>query len=419
METIIFNDQGGYMTPIKNTTTFDKSKLWLSLSNDCKNFVKRDEFDFSDLLHSPDFNFASPNVESLVFKSLESPPALKSTCLSPAFLQPDVCRPDAALQQVTREQEIFAQGFTDALKKIQRREEATKDDYNPEIVKEDTVPDDNKEESTPENPKCHFISYNFDSCQPLPSFHETFCHLTELNLSEHKKYRERCKRATGVPPEFVFWDKIETVDEGFSVQPAQNYTLQECTSPTQVSYDYESDVSVASPTLQSPFSGYNSQENEDEVFCFNPETDRDLAASDSSMEEEEWLSILQTADDTPTEKHWLTVHTKLYNNTRTVDNIGQLPVIPMDFDVQDLMKTDRKRRKNRLAAWKCRQKKLVRESRLETTVEDLCAENAKLQEELEKLKRKRQRLQDTFISHASGCRQAQVQYCQTFVPTTS
>ena len=387
MEAMLFNDQVGFMSPTRPSATCDSSRLWLGLSSDCKNFVKKEDFDFTDLLHSPDFNITSPNVESLFLKSLESPPALKAACLSSAFQLQDSCRRETcvtALQAaVTEEQEIFAQGFTDALEKLQRREEATKDDGDTTQQVEDP-PDENQEDNI-DNTRYCFISYHFESSKPLPSFREAFNSFVEFSAEKRPLRRVGHEIMADPSPDCVSWDKIETLDEGFSVLTG---SMERLTSPD--SCEDDSDNSLGSPTHQGP---------DDEMFDLPTGMDQNVLISCSSnVDTVEWTSNRYSTGDLA--KQWPTQQTQ--NDLAKPTSVG--------FDFQ-AFKIEREKQSDYLEGY--RQGEESPQEYLDTEVQLLYTENVRLQRQLDKLKRKRQRLQNAFNTKHSDGGQMQVQCKQT------
>lgn len=422
MEATIYEDQS-FLLANKNSYTQDNGKLWLNLASDYKTTGRRDDFDISDLLRSPDIGISSPDLETIVWRNFPDNCAVKLQSLSsppPLFVPQE----DYSTQQVTAEQEVFARGFTDALQRLREEREVCQ-------LRTTETPTTEESNKVVDDSKCTFISYRFDSSYRLPSFQETFSPVKFTGTVKTKTAqdldRTYCERGYGQQlegSEISEWFKVETLEEGFSGQ--QQCSYKECllNSAGEDSDDY----STNSPSLHSPSSDYTAQD-----YCYGDfENDNRLAEDmefqDGVQEQDEFEAdgdwshdSHHTVQDTPAPKHWLTVHTKLYNmsvlkqEVDTLEEQTQSAIMPERMDVQGFIKTERKRRKNRLAAWKCRQKKLIRESRLETTVEELCMENSRLMEELEKLKRKRQQLEQTFIKHVtSGCEEAHVQYTETF-----
>ena len=231
--------------------------------------------------------------------------------------------------------------------------------------------------------------------------------------------------STGVSTERSLMYDQATSSEADVTHPQTENILESLSS----FYDNNSDYSISSPST-SEYSNYEVQQLWEE-----PDSDevcRDMLGTASGelfgLEpdfEESMSGAISQLPVEPTNKHWLSIHTKLYGmgaysqqNEMAQDLLEgggdkYASVRPMNFSVQDFVKTQRKRRKNRLAAWKCRQKKLIRESCLESKVEELCYQNAKLLEELERLKKKRRALEESFVQHASsGCHEAQEQYHQ-------
>lgn len=423
MEATIYEDQS-FILANKNSCAQDNERLWLNLATECKTSARRDDFDISDLLRSPDIGISSPDLETIVWRNFPDSCAVKLQSLAspPPLFTP---QEDYSTQQVTAEQEVFARGFTDALQRLREERELRQ----PRKTETLTADESNK---VVDDSKCTFISYRFDSSYRLPSFQETFlpvrCTGTAIKSKiDQGTHRTFCEREYGQQLEgsdVSEWFKVETLEEGFSGQ--QQCSYKDCLLNS--AGEESDDCSSNSPSLNSPSSDYAVQDyrfgdfENDSRAAEDMEFQDGVHAQDDFEADSDWRPEREhIIQDTPTPKHWLTVHTKLYNmsvikqEVNTLDEQSQSAIMPENRDVQGFIKSERKRRKNRLAAWKCRQKKLIRESKLETTVEELCMENSRLMEELEKLKRKRQQLEQTFIKHVtSGCEEAHVQYTETF-----
>ncbi|KAK9539677.1 hypothetical protein VZT92_002179 [Zoarces viviparus] len=83
---------------------------------------------------------------------------------------------------------------------------------------------------------------------------------------------------------------------------------------------------------------------------------------------------------------------------------GSPPMSPIDMENQDRMKTERKRLRNRLAASKCRRRKLERISRLEDKVKVLKTDNAGLSDTASLLREQVAQLKQKVMTHvSSGC----------------
>lgn len=78
------------------------------------------------------------------------------------------------------------------------------------------------------------------------------------------------------------------------------------------------------------------------------------------------------------------------------------PLSPIDMDSQERIKLERKRQRNRVAASKCRRRKLERISKLEDKVKLLKGENAELAQMVVKLKDHVHRLKQQVLEHANG-----------------
>lgn len=90
---------------------------------------------------------------------------------------------------------------------------------------------------------------------------------------------------------------------------------------------------------------------------------------------------------------------------QTVPNIGQTPPMsPVDMEYQERMKLERKRQRNRLAASKCRSRKLERISKLEEKVKLLKNENTDLASVINQMKEKVSLLKFEVMEHnKAGC----------------
>ncbi|EDO43096.1 predicted protein [Nematostella vectensis] len=258
METAFYEESSLLSSHSKSVKSYDGHPLWLNLYADG---TKRDDFAFSDLgdfLRSPDLGISSPDLENLVWKEWSD----VNKSMTPMNLVPTIDQEqkddENITNNITKEQEVFAFGFTEALKKL-------KEEDHLEIRESDnqTGPDNDGEasdsssddESTvlldeENDTKITFISYAFNSKQPLPSFQETFSKITFVNIGNEVSAALQIKRENDNfevpmrPLEFsqrdvhsagtidkventetpFYWDRVETLDEGFCVS-------KETTSP--------------------------------------------------------------------------------------------------------------------------------------------------------------------------------------------
>ncbi|XP_063592536.1 transcription factor Jun-like, partial [Penaeus indicus] len=90
---------------------------------------------------------------------------------------------------------------------------------------------------------------------------------------------------------------------------------------------------------------------------------------------------------------------------QTVPSVsGSPPLSPIDMECQERIKLERKRLRNRIAASKCRRRKLERISRLEEKVKTLKGENMELQAVVNKLRDQVCSLKQEVMEHVnSGC----------------
>lgn len=87
-----------------------------------------------------------------------------------------------------------------------------------------------------------------------------------------------------------------------------------------------------------------------------------------------------------------------------VENINRLDSIPVDLEEQEKIKLERKRARNRIAARKCRTRKLERINRLEEKVADLKGRNNELAQTAASLNDQVMQLRQQIVEHMrSGC----------------
>lgn len=90
---------------------------------------------------------------------------------------------------------------------------------------------------------------------------------------------------------------------------------------------------------------------------------------------------------------------------QTVPSLGSTPPLsPINMECQERIKLERKRQRNRVAASKCRRRKLERIARLEDKVKMLKGENTELSGVVNKLKEQVCQLKEQVMDHVqSGC----------------
>lgn len=93
---------------------------------------------------------------------------------------------------------------------------------------------------------------------------------------------------------------------------------------------------------------------------------------------------------------------KLENQAQMVSDHGTLQ--PIDLEVQEIVKRERKKQRNRIASSKCRKRKLEREARLETRVKELKERNIELNAVANALKQQVCDLKQKVMDHVNeGC----------------
>ncbi|EDO34371.1 predicted protein, partial [Nematostella vectensis] len=80
------------------------------------------------------------------------------------------------------------------------------------------------------------------------------------------------------------------------------------------------------------------------------------------------------------------------------------PLPPIDLELQEIVKRERKKQKNRVAASKCRRKKLEREAQLEVRVQQLKEKSIELNAVASALRQQVGELKQRVLEHvAFGC----------------
>ncbi|CAH2311162.1 transcription factor AP-1 [Pelobates cultripes] len=91
------------------------------------------------------------------------------------------------------------------------------------------------------------------------------------------------------------------------------------------------------------------------------------------------------------------------------------PLSPIDMESQERIKAERKRMRNRIAASKCRKRKLERIARLEDKVKTLKSQNSELASTANLLREQVAQLKQKVMNHVnSGCQLMLTQQLQTF-----
>ncbi|XP_058493354.1 transcription factor AP-1 [Solea solea] len=91
------------------------------------------------------------------------------------------------------------------------------------------------------------------------------------------------------------------------------------------------------------------------------------------------------------------------------------PLSPINMESQERIKAERKRMRNRIAASKCRKRKLERISRLEDKVKNLKSQNSELSSTANMLREQVAQLKQKVMNHVnSGCQLMLTQQLQTF-----
>lgn len=119
-------------------------------------------------------------------------------------------------------------------------------------------------------------------------------------------------------------------------------------------------------------------------------------------------SVNYSTDTAPFPPHHLQPEPPLKEEPQTVPDVQSFgespPLSPIDMDSQERIKAERKRLRNRIAASKCRRRKLERISRLEDKVKTLKNQNSDLASTANLLRDQVAQLKEKVLSHVnSGC----------------
>lgn len=131
----------------------------------------------------------------------------------------------------------------------------------------------------------------------------------------------------------------------------------------------------------------------------------------NSVHQPGWSEVSHHVDAVPVQLHRIkTEPVSLPEQPQTVPvfhaaaSAQCLDLSPIDMETQERIKSERKRLRNRIAASKCRKRKLERISRLEDKVQELKTQNADLQAAATKLREQVCKLKEGVMEHVKcGC----------------
>lgn len=127
----------------------------------------------------------------------------------------------------------------------------------------------------------------------------------------------------------------------------------------------------------------------------------------SSQQPEIMMDLSRTSSPALMQQHPPTHHRvmQLKEEPQMVPNCNSPPMSPINMEVQEAVKLDRKRARNRVAARKCRFRKLERISKLEDRVKELTGQKNELAANASQLKDQVARLKQQIMEHVnSGCK---------------
>jgi len=91
-----------------------------------------------------------------------------------------------------------------------------------------------------------------------------------------------------------------------------------------------------------------------------------------------------------------------FEDSLQVVPVGTPPLPPIDLELQEAVKSERKKQRNRMAASKCRRRKLEKEAELEKKVSELKDINSDLQNEALALRKQICQLKEQVMTHING-----------------
>jgi len=111
---------------------------------------------------------------------------------------------------------------------------------------------------------------------------------------------------------------------------------------------------------------------------------------------------MDSEDDIDSEDSSLDVKPDVSSNSSTTSSTSKRHHNPIDMASQEKIKLERKRQRNRIAASKCRKRKLERIAKLEDKVKLLKTENQKLEQVLDRLHSNVGDLKQKIMTHVQG-----------------
>lgn len=169
-------------------------------------------------------------------------------------------------------------------------------------------------------------------------------------------------------------------------------------------------LKVGTPELENMILGNNMPNTPTPSLLFPPKTvtaeqERFVGGFEEALSHLRNSNSLQGSDSNSSTIYNDSFISHIKEEPQTVPNIGHSPPMsPVDMEYQEKMKLERKRQRNRLAASKCRSRKLERISKLEDKVKILKNENADLTSVINQMKEKVSLLKFEVMEHnKAGC----------------
>ena len=417
----------------------DKSSLMMKSQEILKENINSPEFSL--------FHMASPDLERLIVGSNSTTANTRETTtintsdlnvlnlMSPDFekifsnfQQKDSGQDSSKERSVEKQHEIYTKTFVEALNKIQTQPHLERKDGLHNVIRGTTVQQQN---NNLDNEKNQFVKRNE---QQMISEHHRRIRNKSVNqsLSNYSRLpskEDKNKNRLGTQHSYgskagniVAREDLNTMTTHFALNTSNNTVVEPHMEVTNTGF-----VSGANPNLSNLVRQCNLdpstlnmgdrnrntiQANYSNLNPTNPRL-RICNPNQSDHGNQTHPNPSEVNLESHPELYKLHAHVKIsenmieqvpsgHQNVHTSPQVFPLP--PIDLQVQEIVKRERKKQKNRVAASKCRKKKLEREAQLEVRVQELRERNIELTALASALKNQLTNLKQHVMEHiACGC----------------
>ncbi len=395
----------------------DKSSLMMKNQEILKENISSPEFSL--------FHMASPDLERLIVESNTETSTTNSretttintshlnvlNLVSPDFekIFPNFHEKDCGEDKgtsVQKQHEVYTKTFVDALHKIQGQQQPG--NKHGEHVNNIVTSDTRQQQNNFEYQKHQFVKRKGRTEQFMRG-HDRRDNTMNKYYDSFGSFEDKNKNKIGTIEQHSFGSKAENIGENGNTMRAF--------------YDHQLSLSDHYNTGVHPHMEVNSnrtnlgnQSNPDSLVLTMGEGSRNTIqarySNNRNIDESNPNIYPGTSDINHPELFKLHAHVTLSENVEqlppghqdvhTGPQVFSLP--PIDLQVQEIVKRERKKQKNRVAASKCRKKKLQREAQLEVRVQQLRERNIELTTIAGALKNQLNDLKQHVMEHiACGC----------------